>query len=189
MLVPFVVMISIWLALAEIYHFVLKLVGYYMQKEAVSEKKIPGRLNDERPSSYTDANSGRGNMGRSQSTSFRSVGTQRKEKKDFWFDMKEQQVQSLVLGCILLFFWSKKLWFVYPFPQKSLSHDNLVLEIKIFSFWSFFLYSYNFFQDLEESLLSLFCILQPFAKWGGCIHFRLNQRIFKMQIFLMLLWR
>ncbi|KAB1199427.1 Protease Do-like 2, chloroplastic [Morella rubra] len=63
------------------------------EKEAVSEKKIPGRSNDERPSSYTDANSGRGNMGRSQSTSFRSVGTQRKEKKDFWFDMKEQQVE------------------------------------------------------------------------------------------------
>lgn len=65
-----------------------------MQKEAVPQKKIPGRSNDERPFSYADGNSGGGDINRSQSTSFKSYGTQKKDKKEFMFDMKEQQVQS-----------------------------------------------------------------------------------------------
>lgn len=66
-----------------------------MQKEAVPQKKIPGRSNDERPYSYADGNSGGGDIKRCQSTSFKSYGTQKKDKKEFLFDMKEQQVQSL----------------------------------------------------------------------------------------------
>ncbi|GLT57337.1 hypothetical protein SLA2020_303160 [Shorea laevis] len=62
------------------------------EKEAVPQK-IPGRSNDERPYSYADGNSGRGDIKRCQSTSFKSYGTQKKDKKEFLFDMKEQQVE------------------------------------------------------------------------------------------------
>jgi hypothetical protein len=68
---------------------------HYMQKEAVPHKKIPGTSNDERPCSYADGNSGRGDIKRSQSTSSKLYGTQKKDKKEFLFDMKEQQVHSL----------------------------------------------------------------------------------------------
>lgn len=66
-----------------------------MQKQAVPPKNIPGRSNDGRNYSSTDENSGRGDRGRVQSTSFKSSGMQRKDNKDFLFDMKEQLVLSI----------------------------------------------------------------------------------------------
>ncbi|KAM4074331.1 hypothetical protein ACJW30_10G086500 [Castanea mollissima] len=67
--------------------------SHHREKEAVPQKKTPRRSSDERPCSYADANSGKGNVGRFQSSAFKSFGTQRKDNKDFLFDMKEQQVQ------------------------------------------------------------------------------------------------
>ncbi|KAG2697270.1 hypothetical protein I3760_07G098700 [Carya illinoinensis] len=63
------------------------------EKQAVPQKNIPGRSNDGKNYSSADENSGRGDRGRVQSTSFKSFGTQRKGNKDFLFDMKEQLVE------------------------------------------------------------------------------------------------
>ncbi|XP_018822154.1 protease Do-like 2, chloroplastic [Juglans regia] len=63
------------------------------EKQAVPPKNIPGRSNDGRNYSSADENSGRGDRGRVQSTSFKSSGMQRKDNKDFLFDMKEQLVE------------------------------------------------------------------------------------------------
>ncbi|XP_030946919.1 protease Do-like 2, chloroplastic isoform X1 [Quercus lobata] len=65
----------------------------HREKEAVPQKKTPRRSSDERPCSYADGNSGKGNVGRFQSSAFKSFGTQRKDNKEILFDMKEQQVQ------------------------------------------------------------------------------------------------
>uniref|UniRef100_A0A2N9GTL8 Protease Do-like PDZ domain-containing protein n=1 Tax=Fagus sylvatica TaxID=28930 RepID=A0A2N9GTL8_FAGSY len=64
-----------------------------MQNEGVPSKKTLRRSKDERPCSYADGNSGKGNVGRLQSTAFKSFGTQRKDNKEFLIDMKEQQVE------------------------------------------------------------------------------------------------
>ena len=74
-----------------------RILVYYTQKEAVPQKKTPRRSSNERPCSYADGNSGKGNVGRFQSSAFKSFGTQRKDNKEILFDMKEQQVQSLAL--------------------------------------------------------------------------------------------
>lgn len=66
-----------------------------MQKQAVPRKNIPGRSNDGKNYSYADENSGGVDRGRVQSTSFKSFGMQRKDNKDFLFDMKEQLVLSI----------------------------------------------------------------------------------------------
>ncbi|XP_050266586.1 protease Do-like 2, chloroplastic isoform X1 [Quercus robur] len=65
----------------------------HREKEAVPQKKTLRRSSDERPCSYADGNSGKGNVGRFQSSAFKSFGTQRKDNKEILFDMKEQQVQ------------------------------------------------------------------------------------------------
>ncbi|KAJ4727591.1 Protease Do-like [Melia azedarach] len=51
-------------------------------KPSTTDRKFPGRLKD-----------GRGETGRPQSTAFKSFGAQRKDKKEFKFDSKEQQVE------------------------------------------------------------------------------------------------
>nr|XP_023914053.1 protease Do-like 2, chloroplastic isoform X1 [Quercus suber]POF08635.1 protease do-like 2, chloroplastic [Quercus suber] len=65
----------------------------HREKEAIPQKKTLRRSSDERPCSYTDGNSAKGNVGRFQSSAFKSFGTQRKDNKEILFDMKEQQVQ------------------------------------------------------------------------------------------------
>uniref|UniRef100_A0A5B7A483 Putative DEGP protease 2 isoform 1 n=1 Tax=Davidia involucrata TaxID=16924 RepID=A0A5B7A483_DAVIN len=62
------------------------------QKEAISQKKFSGKSKDERSDSNADENSG--NMGRSQSTAFKSFGMQRKDTKGFLYDLKDQQVET-----------------------------------------------------------------------------------------------
>ncbi|KAG2693536.1 hypothetical protein I3760_08G101500 [Carya illinoinensis] len=54
------------------------------------EKNIPGRSKDGRPNSYADGNGGREDIGRAQSTSVKSFGKQRKDKKDIRFDLRQQ---------------------------------------------------------------------------------------------------
>ncbi|XP_039020301.1 protease Do-like 2, chloroplastic isoform X2 [Hibiscus syriacus] len=56
-------------------------------------EKLPGRLKDDKSSLYADGGSGKGGAGRPQSTGFKSFGTQRKEKKEFELDSREQQVE------------------------------------------------------------------------------------------------
>uniref|UniRef100_A0A5B7A3J7 Putative DEGP protease 2 isoform 1 n=1 Tax=Davidia involucrata TaxID=16924 RepID=A0A5B7A3J7_DAVIN len=64
------------------------------QKEAISQKNFSGKSKDERPNSNADGNSGKSNTGRSQSTTFKSFGMQRKDTKGFLFDLKDQQVET-----------------------------------------------------------------------------------------------
>lgn len=59
------------------------------KNDLISQKKYQGRTKEE---IYTDGISGGGNGGRSQSTAFKAFGTQRKEKKEFQPDLREQQV-------------------------------------------------------------------------------------------------
>ncbi|KAI5565268.1 hypothetical protein POPTR_014G135200v4 [Populus trichocarpa] len=65
-------------------------------KEGVSQKKSPGKSKDKRSSLHDeddDGISGKRNAGKSQSMAFKSFGAQRKDKKEFKFDMKEQQFE------------------------------------------------------------------------------------------------
>ncbi|KAF8394501.1 hypothetical protein HHK36_020711 [Tetracentron sinense] len=62
------------------------------QMEAVSRKRFNGKSNDEKP--YSPPDVGRGEMGRSQSIAIKSFGMQRKDKKGFVYDLKEQQVNE-----------------------------------------------------------------------------------------------
>ncbi|XP_010545055.1 PREDICTED: protease Do-like 2, chloroplastic [Tarenaya hassleriana] len=61
------------------------------QNDLTSQKKFQGRTKNE---ISTDGISGRRDGGRSQSTAFKAFGTQRKEKKEFQPDLREQQVDS-----------------------------------------------------------------------------------------------
>ncbi|OMP06592.1 Peptidase S1 [Corchorus olitorius] len=63
------------------------------EKDSVAQKKLPGRSKDEKSSRYADGLSGKGDMGRPQPTAFKSFDTQRKDRKDFQFDSKEQQAE------------------------------------------------------------------------------------------------
>ncbi|XP_021279604.1 protease Do-like 2, chloroplastic isoform X1 [Herrania umbratica] len=63
------------------------------EKDPVSQKNLPRRSKDEKSSLYADGISGRGDMGRPQSTGFKSFSTQRKDKKEFQLDSREQQVE------------------------------------------------------------------------------------------------
>ncbi|XVF32691.1 hypothetical protein REPUB_Repub17cG0104600 [Reevesia pubescens] len=58
--------------------------------ESNDEKKLPGRLKYEKSSLHADGTSGRGHL---QSTGFKSFGMQRKDKKEFQLDSREQQVE------------------------------------------------------------------------------------------------
>ena len=87
-----------------------------MQNEGVPSKKTLRRSNDERPCSYADGNSGKGNVGRLQSTAFKSFGTQRKDNQEFLIDMKEQQVQSLALSSDWRLFYFLALEFLKGCP-------------------------------------------------------------------------
>ncbi|XP_011033618.1 PREDICTED: protease Do-like 2, chloroplastic [Populus euphratica] len=65
-------------------------------KEGVSQKKSPGKSKDKRSSLHDeddDGITGKRNAGKSQSMAFKSFGAQRKDKKEFKFDMKEQQFE------------------------------------------------------------------------------------------------
>ncbi|KAL9347822.1 hypothetical protein Peur_059188 [Populus x canadensis] len=65
-------------------------------KEGVSQKKSPGKSKDKRSSLHDeddDGISGKRNAGKSQSMAFKAFGAQRKDKKEFKFDMKEQQFE------------------------------------------------------------------------------------------------
>ncbi|WRX10763.1 PDZ domain - like 1 [Theobroma cacao] len=66
---------------------------FNVKKDPVSQKKLPGRSKDEKSSLYADGISGRGDMGRPQSTGFKSFGTQRKDREEFQLDLREQQVE------------------------------------------------------------------------------------------------
>ncbi|KAK8654302.1 hypothetical protein V6N13_128273 [Hibiscus sabdariffa] len=58
-----------------------------------AQQKLPGRLKDDKSSLYGDGVGGKGETGRLQATGFKSFGTQRKEKKEFQLDSREQQQQ------------------------------------------------------------------------------------------------
>ncbi|PPR86116.1 hypothetical protein GOBAR_AA34573 [Gossypium barbadense] len=62
-------------------------------RKSNAEKKLPGRLKDDKSGLYADGIRGQGDMGRPQSTGFKSFGTQRKDKKEFQLDSREQQVE------------------------------------------------------------------------------------------------
>uniref|UniRef100_A0A2P2MQ54 Uncharacterized protein n=1 Tax=Rhizophora mucronata TaxID=61149 RepID=A0A2P2MQ54_RHIMU len=54
-----------------------------------------GRSRDEKPYSFPEGNSGRGDVGKSsQSTAFKSFGMQRKDRKELQFDLKEPVVEG-----------------------------------------------------------------------------------------------
>ncbi|OWM78040.1 hypothetical protein CDL15_Pgr018609 [Punica granatum] len=59
---------------------------------SVSQKKYSGRSKDERPYPFVDGDKSKADARQSQSTTFSSFGTQRKEKKGFLYDFNEQQV-------------------------------------------------------------------------------------------------
>ncbi|KAB5527476.1 hypothetical protein DKX38_021323 [Salix brachista] len=66
-------------------------------KEGVSHKKSPGKSKDRRSSLHDeddDGISGKRNAQKSQPMAFKSSGAQRKDKKEFKFDMKEQQFEQ-----------------------------------------------------------------------------------------------
>ncbi|KAL2556719.1 Protease Do-like 2 [Forsythia ovata] len=63
------------------------------ENEAITQK-FPGRSRDESPLSNADGRSSRKKSGRSQSTSLRSSGVQRKGNKGVLFDSKDQQVET-----------------------------------------------------------------------------------------------
>ncbi|KAJ6343608.1 hypothetical protein OIU76_005366 [Salix suchowensis] len=66
-------------------------------KEGVSHKKSPGKPKDRRSSLHDedeDGISGKRNAQKSQPMAFKSSGAQRKDKKEFKFDMKEQQFEQ-----------------------------------------------------------------------------------------------
>lgn len=65
---------------------------FILRKIMFLQKKLPGRLKDDKSGLYADGISGQGDMGRPQSTGFKSFGTQRKDKKEFQLDSREQQV-------------------------------------------------------------------------------------------------
>ncbi|KAK1275097.1 hypothetical protein QJS04_geneDACA010116 [Acorus gramineus] len=55
----------------------------------VSPKRSPGRRKEERVDSFQE--DAKGQTGRSQSTALKSTGIQKKDKKGFLYDLKEQQ--------------------------------------------------------------------------------------------------
>ncbi|XP_057964400.1 protease Do-like 2, chloroplastic [Malania oleifera] len=61
---------------------------------ATSRKKFPGKSRDGQPYLNTDGNSARGAIRGHESTAFKSIGVQRKDKKGFLYDLKEQQVET-----------------------------------------------------------------------------------------------
>lgn len=62
--------------------------------DVVSHKKFFGKPKVERPFSYEDSNNGRQDMERSQSTAFQSSVMQRKDKRGFAYELKEQQAEA-----------------------------------------------------------------------------------------------
>nr|DAD37921.1 TPA_asm: hypothetical protein HUJ06_008562 [Nelumbo nucifera] len=60
--------------------------------EGISRKRFPARSKNEM--SYLPPNDSGGNKSRSQPTVFKSIGTQRKDKKGSAYDLKEQQVKD-----------------------------------------------------------------------------------------------
>ncbi|KAK4558593.1 hypothetical protein RGQ29_008059 [Quercus rubra] len=92
----------------------------HREKEAVPQKKTPRRSSNERPCSYADGNSGKGNVGRFQSSAFKSFGTQRKDNKEILFDMKEQQVQPGNLQEAAFFNAVVKVYCTHTAPDYSL---------------------------------------------------------------------
>lgn len=60
----------------------------WVQVEAVSQKRIPGRGNDEKV--YFPPDGARGEAGRAQSAAFKSAGAQRKDR-GLVYDLKENQ--------------------------------------------------------------------------------------------------
>ncbi|KAK6940903.1 Protease Do-like, PDZ domain [Dillenia turbinata] len=67
------------------------------EREKVSKEKFPGQLKDERPKSHAAGDSRRTNVGRSQSVGYKSFGTQKRDKKGFLYDMKEQQAETGII--------------------------------------------------------------------------------------------
>lgn len=61
------------------------------------QKTNPGRLKDESVHSSANGSSTRSKSGRAQSTAFKSFGMERKDKKGFLADSKDQQVESAKL--------------------------------------------------------------------------------------------
>ncbi|PKI59445.1 hypothetical protein CRG98_020204 [Punica granatum] len=61
-------------------------------KTSKDKKKYSGRSKDERPYPFVDGDKSKADARQSQSTTFSSFGTQRKEKKGFLYDFNEQQV-------------------------------------------------------------------------------------------------
>lgn len=100
-----------------------RILVFYTQKEAVPQKKTPRRSSDERPCSYAEGNSGKGNVGRFQSSAFKSFGTQRKDNKEFLFDMKEQQVQSLARDFDWRLLYFLALGFLQSLPGEGCLND------------------------------------------------------------------
>lgn len=69
-------------------HFIIRSQSVLIHKESFFwQRKFPGRSKD-----------GKGETERSQSTAFKSFGAQRKDKKEFQFDSKEQLVAFLRVG-------------------------------------------------------------------------------------------
>ncbi|KAI4349597.1 hypothetical protein L6164_010164 [Bauhinia variegata] len=62
------------------------------EKEAVSQKKYPGRSKDERPSIYTDSRCGRGDAAGPQPSGYKPFGMPRKDK-EFPIDLKDERVE------------------------------------------------------------------------------------------------
>lgn len=76
---------------------------------------MPGRSRDESHLSNVDGQSSWKKAGKSQSTSFRSSGTQRKGNKGVLFDSRDQQVNRT---SILYFFLFKSLKYMFSFIGK-----------------------------------------------------------------------
>lgn len=64
------------------------------QVEGVSQKRFPGRGKDDRTYLPSDGSRGDAGLSQSQSTVFKSIGTQKKDK-GMVYDLKEQQAWQI----------------------------------------------------------------------------------------------
>lgn len=90
--------------------------------EGVSQKRFPGRGKDDRTYLPSDGSRGDAGLSQSQSTVFKSIGTQKKDK-GVVYDLKEQQAWQIRFSLFLL--------------QRKLNHLHRTLPLRVCGFYCF----------------------------------------------------
>lgn len=73
-----------------------------MKRDFVSEKECRSKSKDESAYLYANGCKGRGDIRKPQTTAHKPFGMQRKEKREFMSDSKEQQVMMFVKKSVYL---------------------------------------------------------------------------------------